>query len=85
MRFRTGRFEKLRLHESGQTQSVKPCQGQYAIEQHATIAPPAAAIARYPAGDIVVCTQGAQFSEHSLATFPLLELDSPQAVTHPLA
>jgi hypothetical protein len=40
MRVRTGRFESLRLHESGQTLFVEPRQIQYMVEKLVTVSPP---------------------------------------------
>src|SRR5258707_12915608 len=46
MRVRTGRFEKLRSAETGDTQFVGPSEIQHPLQKHSAVAPPAAGIGR---------------------------------------
>ena len=84
MRVRTGRFEKLRSRETGQSQSIRPVQGQDGVEEHAAIAPPATAIGRHLSRNVSPGTQHQQFPVHGRTAFPVFELDGAQPMTQPL-
>ena len=84
MRVRTGRFERLRLCESGHSELVGPFDGEDGVEELGTVAPPATGASRHLQSHIGFCSPGGQFPKDSPALLPLLELDSPQTVTHPL-
>jgi hypothetical protein len=84
MRVRTGRFEKLRLAETGYSEAVEVGNGQHSIQSLAAVAPPTAAIGRHLAGNLGAGAEGAQFPIDGRTTFPMLELDRSQPMAQPL-
>ena len=72
MRFRTGRFEILRSRQPGRSQSVKVRNGQHALDDTITVAPPAEAVARHLfAGEIT----RKRIESHRLAALGLEKYD----------
>jgi len=84
MRVRTGRFEKLRLAETGDTEAIEVGDSQDALNRAVAIAPPRATVSRHLAGNLGASTQRAQFAVHRRTAFPMLELKRSQPMAQPL-
>jgi hypothetical protein len=84
MRVRTGRSEKLRSTETGYAQPVRPSKIQYRVQRQPAVAPPATSVSRHLCSYIGGCFAGQQSRVDGLGAFPVLELDRPHPMPHPL-
>ncbi len=83
VRVRTGRFEKLRSGEFGDSQAVEHGNGQYPVQPQTAVMPPPARSARNACRQLGAGTQLSQFAEDRGSSSPLLELDSSQSMPQP--
>src|SRR5579872_2775884 len=84
MRIRTGRFGGLRLACQGRnSQLFEEIVWQRLVERHRGVVPPAPAVGGNSSGNVVRHAASKQLAEDDLASFPVLELHRPEAVTDP--
>jgi len=83
-RVRIRRFKKLRSTETGYAQPVRPRKSQHRVQKHSAVAPPATSIHRHLCRHIGGCFPGQQFRVDGLGALPVLELNRPHPMAHPL-
>ena len=83
MRVRTGRFEKLRLKETGHTQAVKVRDREHLVESRLTVMPPALDSSCRHNGQLMGRTHLENLTVYRSAAFPVLELNRPKSVANP--
>jgi len=84
MRVRTGRFEKLRSTETGYAQPVRPGKVQHRVQKHPAVAPPATSVSRHLCRYSGRRFPGQQIRVDGFGAFPVLELNRPYPMSHPL-
>jgi len=84
MRVRIRRFEKLRSAETWYAQPVCPGKVQHRVQKHPAVAPPATSISRHLCRHVGRRFPGQQFLVDGFGAFPVLELNRPHPVSHPL-
>ncbi len=83
MRVRTGRFEKLRSCESGDSYAIEVFYRENTVYIRKAAVPPSITCSCYQGGQLMSSSKTPQTAVDRRSASPVLELDRPETTTYP--